>query len=120
MANAGVSCSHNEIIAAAQSSRTILIAFDTDYYENRYVARSLARLINLIFIEAKIGLQNPVEILTWNSRIKDIDDALLQDATFTHQTPFEWFKSLSNVCQKEVSQMHPNWLVDSELRNSKI
>lgn len=119
LANAGVGCSHHEIIAAAQS-RSILIAFDTDYYENLYVAGAIARLINSIFSEAKLGLQNQVEILTWNSRIKGIDDALLQDASITHQTPFEWFKSLSNVCQKEVSEMLPNWLVSLELQNSII
>ena len=112
LASAGVSCSHNEIIAASQS-RPILIAFDTDYFENHHIARSFARLINLIFSEAKIGLQNRVKILTWNSQIKGIDDALLQNASITHQTPFEWFESLSNVCRKEVAQILPNCLLAS-------
>ncbi len=112
LASAGITCSHEEIIAAVKS-RALLIAFDADYQENIHVARAFARLINLIFVSTKIGFRNKVEILTWNSKIKGIDDALLQNAPITHQSPSEWYKSLSKICQEEVSQIIPNWLISA-------
>ena len=67
-ANAGVTCSHQEIVVAARF-RTLFIAFDADYYENIHVARALARLLNSIFEDAVLMKIKPqAKILTWNLR----------------------------------------------------
>lgn len=107
LACAGITSSHNEIVEATRL-RDLHIAFDADYYENRHVARAFARLIGLIVTSTKAEIQNRIKVLTWNRKIKGIDDALLQNISITHQSPFEWYKSLSEICQTEVAQILPN------------
>lgn len=102
LASAGVSCSHDEIIAAAEI-RPLFLAFDADYHENYFVARAYAKLINLSIALTRIGFRNQVKILTWNPKIKGIDDALLQNVLITQKSPSEWLKSLSKICQDEVA-----------------
>jgi hypothetical protein len=102
LASAGVSCSHYEIIAAA-ALRPLFLAFDTDYYDNYFVACACAKLINSTFAAKRIGFQNQVTILTWNPKIKGIDDALLQNVPITQQSPAEWYKSLSKLCQDKIA-----------------
>lgn len=107
LASAGVTCSHNEIIAAARF-RLLLIAFDADYYENIYVARAMARLLDCLLADAaKLKFQPRVKILTWNSGFKGIDDALLRNASIIPKSPREWFKLLSENCQREVACVLP-------------
>ena len=109
LACAGITSSHDEIVEAARL-RELIIAFDADYYENRHVARAFARLIGSITTSTKDKHQSRIEVLTWNQKIKGIDDALLQNAPLTRQSPFEWYKSLSEICQAEVAQILPNQL----------
>lgn len=109
LAIAGVGCSHEEIVAATQG-RDIFIALDTDYYENHYVARVCARLTTSISVEMKLGFQNRIRIFTWNPKIKGIDDALLQNAVINSYSSFEWYESLSRLCQSEFSQIFPKML----------
>jgi len=79
LANAGVTCSHKESVTAARF-RTLFIAFDADYYANIHVARALARLLDSIFEDAVLMKIKPrTKILTWNTKIKRFDDALLQN-----------------------------------------
>jgi len=112
LASAGVNCSHEEISVATQL-RPVFIAFDTDYHENHHVARAFARLINLILISKKAGLADRIKILTWNPKIKGIDDALLQNISIIRQSPFEWYKSLDKICQNEVAQILPRRLLSA-------
>jgi hypothetical protein len=107
LASAGITASHSEIVVATPL-REIFIAFDSDYYENFHVARALARLMNMIIASTKTRLQNRIKVLTWNRKIKGIDEALLQNIAITPQSPFEWYKSLSKKCQIEVAQFLPN------------
>lgn len=102
LANAGVTCSHKEIVAAARF-RTLFIAFDADYYENIHVARALARLLNSIFEDAvSMKVQPRIKILTWNTKIKGFDDALLQNISISSVSPLEWFNSLTIICRQEL------------------
>jgi hypothetical protein len=102
LANAGVTCSHQEIVTAARS-RKLFIAFDADYYENIYVARALARLLNSIFEDALLMKVQPrIKILTWNRKIKGFDDALLQNTSINSISPLEWFSLLTVICREEV------------------
>lgn len=111
LACAGITNSHNEIVEATRR-RDIFIAFDADYYENFHVARAFARLIGLIMNSTKAGFHNRIKVLTWNRKIKGIDDALLQKASVTQQSPFEWYQSLNKICQTEVAKILPNQFRD--------
>lgn len=102
LANAGVTCSHKEIVTAARF-RPLFIAFDADYYENIHVARALARLLNSIFLDAfSMKVQPQIKILTWNTKIKGIDDALMQNIPITLKSIFEWFDSLNDAFRQEI------------------
>ncbi len=106
LANAGVTCSHQEIVTAVRS-RTLFIAFDADYYENTHVARALARLLNSIFDDAVLIKAQPrIKILTWNTKIKGFDDALLQNISINSISPLEWFNSLTVICKHEVGDYY--------------
>lgn len=112
LASAGVTCSHEEIVAAARF-RPLFIAFDSDYYENAHVARALARLINSLWLDSSdTGFQTRIKILTWKPAIKGIDDALLRRICIDSKSPFEWFKSLDAVCQSEIAQILPELSVN--------
>ena len=107
LASAGVTCSHDEITTAARF-RPLLVAFDVDYYENIYVARALARLLSCLWTDAvKLKHQPRIEILTWKSKYKGIDDALLRNISIVPRSPHDWFKSLSENCQREAVDILP-------------
>ena len=106
LANAGVTCSHKEIVTATRS-RTLFIAFDADYYENIHVARALARLLNSIFEDAVLmKIQPRIKILTWNTKIKGFDDALLQNVSINSISPLDWFRSLTVICRQEIGDYY--------------
>lgn len=103
LANAGVNCSHSNLIEAAKF-RPILFAFDVDYFENYFVAFSLAKLINnLAFCSPKI-IKNEISILTWNPKYRGIDDALLNQTSLISINVREWFFSLSNDFQSTIKK----------------
>ena len=105
LANAGASCSHEEIIAAARF-RPLYVAFDADYYENVHIARSIARLLNLYFEDSvEMKFRPQIYILTWNAKIKGIDDALIKNFSINPVSPSRWISSLSEACQREA-QIH--------------
>jgi hypothetical protein len=104
LASAGVACSHEEITARVSRIPLVLIAFDTDYYENHYVARAMAKLLNLILASNEADFYNRIKILTWNRKYKGIDDALLKGIPINSQSLSEWYQSLAEKCQKEVGQ----------------
>lgn len=102
LANAGVSCSHQEIVTAARF-RPLFIGFDNDVYTNVHVLRTFARLLNFIFIDAlELKFQPRIYILSWNMKIKGLDDALLQNISITSLSLIEWLNSLNNVWKSEV------------------
>ena len=102
IANGGVTASHHEIIHAARN-RALLIGFDRDDLNNQHVARAFARLILARYSDAaKRGYKTRVKILSWNSAVKGIDEALLQRLEIQERTPSEWFESLSAFCQNEI------------------
>jgi hypothetical protein len=102
LANAGVTCSHQEIVSAARF-RSLFIAFDNDYYENIHVARALVRLLNAIFVDSfSMKFQPRIKIFTWNVKIKGFDDALIRNISITPKSPFEWFDSLSDALRQEI------------------
>lgn len=107
LACAGITNSHNEIVEATRL-RNIFIAFDADYYENFHVARAFARLLGLLITSTTAEFHDRIKVFTWNRKIKGIDDALLQNALITEQSPYEWYKSLSKICQTEIKQLVPN------------
>lgn len=119
LASAGVTCSHREIVRATRH-RPILIAFDADYYENVYVARAFAKLISSKLSSTETEIQNKVKILTWNPRIKGIDDALLRNTSIDYQSPSEWYKSLSGLCQIEAAKILPNELIAATLQKANV
>lgn len=107
LASAGVTCAHEEIVAAARF-RPLLIAFDADYYENVNVARALSRLIHYVFSNAaKFSFQPQVKILTWERGVKGVDDALLKRIPIVSVSLLEWFRSLSGICQREIADALP-------------
>lgn len=102
LANAGASSSHEEIVAATRF-RPLFIAFDSDYYENVHIARSIARLLNSILVDSVVMKFQPrIYILTWNMKIKGIDEALLQNFSTIPVPPGKWISSLSGKCQAEA------------------
>lgn len=102
LANAGVSCSHHEIVSAARF-RPLYIGFDNDVYKNIHVLRAFARLLNSIFSDAlERKFQPRINILIWNMKFKGLDDALLQNISITSLSLIEWLNSLNDVWRNEV------------------
>lgn len=111
LASAGVTCSHEEIVAAARF-RPLFLAFDADYYENPHVARATARLLDsLLSDSAKSKLPPQIKVLTWQRKFKGVDDALLQNVSLTPLSLCEWYKLLSQKCQIEVVEVLQKQLI---------
>lgn len=112
LANAGVTCSHQKIAEFARF-RQILIAFDVDYYENFFVALSLAKLFNIIFNDTiKFSSKSHISILTWNPKFRGIDEALINRSTIQTQNIRQWFTSLNSDFQTKILTLlnSPNFL----------
>ena len=101
LANAGVTCSHSQLTHAAKS-RCIFFAFDVDYFENFFVAFSLAKLINNISYRSSNVTNNNRKILSWNPQYRGIDDALLNQTSIDSLTIREWFLSLTKDFQLTI------------------
>lgn len=101
IANAGVSCSHSQIIKVSKL-RPITLAFDIDYSDNFFVTTSLAKLINGFASHSIPSVINQISILTWNPKFKGIDDALINQASLKSFDVLEWFKSLSPDFQTKI------------------
>lgn len=103
VANAGVTCSHDEIVKMGRFRR-LFIAFDTAYYQNHYVAKTLAKLIHLILLDSrKIGYNARVSVVFWKPEFKSIDDALLSNVPISFLSLAQWFNSLSLLIQNWIS-----------------
>ena len=103
--NSGVATSHLEIIETARQ-KPLELAFDNDSFTNPHVARALASLVRLRLGDQTIfDYEDEVRILTWDRRIKGIDEALLSDLEFSSLTVTEWLKELSPPCLEQAEQL---------------
>lgn len=105
IANGGVSCSHDEIVAATRL-RPVLIAFDSDYHQNQQVVRHLAGFLKIRAADAKRHKYDAqTNLLIWSDKFKGIDDALLNKIPIRVKTPSEWFKSLDFSIRQKVYKL---------------
>lgn len=102
--NSGVATSHREIVETARR-KPLEIAFDNDSFANPHVARALASLIRLRHADQRsFDYDDAVRVLTWDRRIKGIDEALLSDRRLSSLAVTEWLKELSQECLEQASQ----------------
>lgn len=103
IATSGVSCSHDQIIAAARPYN-LLIAFDADHRTNPQVCRQLARLIAQR-INATRAYQPSVttKVLTWDGP-KGIDDAVRTNVKLHILSIREWQATLENDPLAETTE----------------
>jgi len=99
IANAGVCCSHSEIIEKCRF-RSVIIAFDNDYFSNIYVARAIFKIAQALLVDShKFKFFRQISVLSWNLSFKGIDDALLNNSTLNFLSLKDWFCSLSSEFQ---------------------
>lgn len=100
--NSGVATAHREIVETARG-RTLEIAFDNDSFTNPHVARALAALVRLrCSDQTSFAYNEDVRIVTWDKRIKGLDDALLTGAPLKYLTVAEWLKYLTPECLEQA------------------
>ena len=105
IANGGVSCSHEEIVAVSRF-RPLLIAFDSDYRQNSQVARHLAGFLKTRFADAERHKYDAqTSFLIWSEKFKGIDDALLNKIPISLKTPVEWFNSLDYPVRQKINNL---------------
>ena len=102
--NSGVATAHREIVETARR-RLLEIAFDNDSFTNPHVARALASLIRRRYSDQiSFAYNEDVRIVTWDKRIKGLDDALLTGAPLKYLTVAEWLKYLTPECLEQASR----------------
>ncbi len=96
--NSGVATAHRAIVETARG-RSLEIAFDNDSFTNPHVARALAELLRLRYLDqAAYGFDEEVRIITWDGSVKGIDDALLSGLRLKYLTAAKWLKCLTPKC----------------------
>ncbi|QYO62568.1 hypothetical protein [Leptolyngbya sp. 7M] len=102
--NSGVATSHREIVETARQ-RLLEIAFDNDSFTNPHVARAMAALIRLRHSDqSSFAYNKEVRIVTWDRKLKGIDEALLAGVPLQHLTVAEWLKCLRPECVEQAIQ----------------
>lgn len=106
--NSGVATGHREIVETARG-RPLEIAFDNDSFTNPHVARALSALVRLrLSDQASFGYSEDIRIVTWDRRIKGLDDALLTGTPLQYLAVGEWLKCLTPECREPASlQLSP-------------
>ena len=98
----GISSSHSEFIKASRFF-PLLIGFDSDFSDNLQVLRQLTRFLCARFSDAKKYCYDPdLKILTWSSKFKGIDDALIHNQIITQLTFSQWLSLLNESLRDEV------------------
>lgn len=101
--NSGVATAQREIVKTARRL-PLEIAFDNDSFTNPHVARALAALVRLRYRDqSSFGYNQDLWIVTWDNRIKGLDDALLTGAPLKYLTVAEWLKYLTPECLEQAS-----------------
>jgi hypothetical protein len=101
--NSGVATAHREIVETARRN-PLEIAFDNDSFTNPHGARALAALVRLrCSDQTSFAYTEDVRIVTWDKRIKGLDDALLTGAPLKYLTVAEWLKYLTPECLEQAS-----------------
>jgi hypothetical protein len=105
LAVGGVNCQAQEIIRVTRF-HPLFLAFDGDGIENLFVARAIFKLIKLRLQDCEeYHYQPSIKILTWDRRVKGIDDALLQNLAINEISPAEWYESLSIYFRNSLETM---------------
>lgn len=105
--NSGVATSHYEIVTTARG-KPLEIAFDNDSFTNPHVARALSALVrHRVSDQASFGYNEDVRIVTWDKRIKGVDDALLTGVPLEYLTVAEWLKDIAPECLEQASHQLP-------------
>ncbi len=102
--NSGVATSHREIIETARG-KALEIAFDNDSYTNLHVARALAALLRSRSADQRaFAYDDPVSILSWDRRMKGLDEALLAGLELSSLTAAEWLKDPTPECLDQANR----------------
>lgn len=100
----GISSSHSELIKASRFS-PLLVGFDNDFSDNLQVLRQFLRFLCARFSDAKKYSYDPdLQILTWSSKFKGIDDALIHNQIINQFTFSQWVTLLNNSLRDEIYQ----------------
>ena len=102
IATSGVSCSHEELVAAAAPYH-LLIAFDADHKTNPNVCRQLARLIAARELQ-KTNPELTTKVVHWQ-QYKGIDDAAKANLNLESCSLIDWQKSLSGEPLVQVQDL---------------
>ena len=102
--NSGVATSHREILETARR-RPLEIAFDSDSFTNPHVTRALSALVRLrLSDQISLAYNDTVRIVTWDKRIKGLDDALLTRTPLQYLTVGEWLNYLTPECLEQATR----------------
>ncbi|MBX3282926.1 MAG: hypothetical protein KF756_10655 [Acidobacteria bacterium] len=102
--NSGVATSHREIIETARR-KPLEIAFDNDSFTNPHVARALAALLRSRSADQRsFAYDDAVTILSWDRRVKGLDEALLASLKLSSLTVAEWLKGLTPECREQANR----------------
>ena len=104
VATSGVSCSHDELLAATRHYN-VLIGFDADYKTNPAVCMQFASLIASRQLDLQQNqLSFTTKVLSWKD-YKGIDDAVQAKAPISTISIRRWFMNLSPDAQSEVKKI---------------
>ncbi len=102
--NSGVATSHREIIETARG-KALEIAFDNDSFTNPHVARALAALVRSRSADQRsFSYDDAVTILSWDRRVKGLDEALLAGFDLSSLSVAEWLKELTPECREQANR----------------
>lgn len=102
--NSGVATSHREIIETARG-KALEIAFDNDSFTNPHVARALAALVRSRSADQRsFSYDDAVTILSWDRRVKGLDEAVLAGLKLSSLTVAEWLKGLTPECREQATR----------------
>lgn len=105
--NSGVATAQREIVKTARR-RPLEIAFDNDSFTNPHVARALSALVRLRYSDQiSFAYNEDVRIVTWDKRIKGLDDAVLTGIRLEYLTVPEWLKRLTPECLDQAGRQLP-------------
>jgi hypothetical protein len=98
----GISSSHSELIKASRFS-PLIVGFDNDFSDNLQVLRQFLRFLSARFSDAKKYCYDPdMKILSWSSKFKGIDEALIHNQAITQITFSQWLTLLNGSLSDEL------------------